>query len=53
MQETIGEQGYQQINYELLVAPLIEAVKELKAENDLLKLQNQEILGRLEALENK
>jgi hypothetical protein len=38
--------GYKSVDYSKLAAPLIEAVKELKAENDALK-------ARLEALEKK
>ena len=40
------ESGMKGVNYDSLIAPLIESVKELKAENDALKL-------RIEALENK
>ena len=40
------EQGYKSIAYDKLVAPLIEAIKELKIENDKLR-------QRIEALERK
>ena len=39
------KQGYKKVKYHLLVAPLIEAVKELKKENEALR-------KRVEALEN-
>ena len=39
-------QGYKSVRYDRLIAPLIESVKELKAENDALK-------QRIEALESK
>lgn len=40
------EEGTKSLKYDGLIAPLLEAVKELKAENDALK-------ARVEALENK
>lgn len=41
------------VDYIGLIAPLIEAVKELKAQNEVLQAQNTEYLSRLEALERK
>jgi len=35
--KTNGSQGYKSVTYSNLVAPLIEAVKTLKAENEQLK----------------
>ena len=43
---TTDKDGYKKVNYQLLVAPLIEAVKELKKENEQLK-------QRVEKLENR
>ena len=43
---TEGPDGFKVLEYQALVAPLIEAVKELKAENDALKV-------RLDALEKR
>jgi len=62
MQETIGSENYSQIDYKLLVAPVIEALKELKQQKDNeinelrvanqnLQKQNIELLRRVEALE--
>lgn len=45
------ENGYLGVSYTSLVPVLIEAVKELKAQNEALQQQNTEILERLEALE--
>ena len=44
-------EGYKSVSYDKLVAPLIEAVKDLKAENDELHTRNDELERRLEALE--
>jgi hypothetical protein len=48
-------EGYKSIDYDKLVAPLIEAVKELKAENEALKAENirikEEFRRRLTAIE--
>jgi hypothetical protein len=46
-------QGYRSVSYRKLVAPLIEAVKELKAENENLKLRLEQLSIRLAALEEK
>jgi hypothetical protein len=46
-------QGYKSVSYGKLVAPLIEAVKELKAENEDLKLRLEQLSIRLAALEEK
>ncbi len=43
---SIDDKGYKSVAYGKLVAPLIEAIKELKAENDILK-------QKVEALEKK
>ena len=48
---TTGGDGYKAVAYDKLGAVLIEAVKELKNENDALKARNAEIMSRLEALE--
>ena len=60
MQETIGEEGYQQIDYELLVAPLIEAVKELNIKVDengeeirQLIDENQKLKSEIEMLKSQ
>lgn len=44
-------EGYKSVAYAQMVAPLIEAVKTLNAENEALKTENAEILRRLAALE--
>ena len=52
-----SSQGYKSLQYDRLIAPLIEAIKELKQEKDAeiesLKSQNQELTQRIEALEQK
>ncbi|MCZ7593711.1 MAG: hypothetical protein M5U16_01445 [Hyphomicrobium sp.] len=60
-EEDFGEENggsMKTVDYAALVAPLIEAVKELKARNEVLKANNEElqelnasILKRLDALE--
>ena len=45
------EQGYLAVNYSKLPLITIQAVKELKAENDILKAQNAVLGSRLTALE--
>ena len=50
---TEDKEGNKLISYSQLVAPLIEAVKELKAENDELKKGYADLLARVEALEKK
>lgn len=54
------KEGYKSVSYSNLVAPLIEAVKELKQQNETLnnrvealEKQQQNLIERLEALENK
>jgi hypothetical protein len=46
-------QGYKSVAYSKLVAPLIEAVKELKSENKDLRARLEELSARLSALEEK
>ncbi len=48
-----GSGGYLQLDIHPVNMALINAVKELKAENDRLKSENEEILSRLEKLEAK
>ena len=48
---TDGE-GYKSVSYDKLAAPLIEAVKELKAESEALAAKNDDLERRLEALED-
>ena len=45
------EQGYLAVNYSKLPLLTIQAVNELKAENDALKVQNAALDARLSALE--
>lgn len=45
--------GMLSMNYVGLIAPMVEAMKELKAQNDLLREENEAIRKRLEALEEK
>ncbi|MDY6903143.1 MAG: tail fiber domain-containing protein [Thermodesulfobacteriota bacterium] len=47
--ETDSQDGYKSVAYSKLVAPLIEAVKELKAENDDLKKEIAQIKEKLAA----
>jgi FtsZ-binding cell division protein ZapB len=48
---TKDEQGFRAVNYSKLPLLTIQAVKELRAENDALKQQNAALATRLEALE--
>ena len=48
-----GSDGYKSVNYPVLVAPLVEAVKTLKSENEILKAQNEDFKKRLEKLESR
>lgn len=47
-----NEEGYLTVNAIGLVSPLIEAVKELKAENNELRATNEEMRGELAALKD-
>ena len=46
-------QGLYKLRYAEFVVPLVQAVKELSAENELLKQKNNELESRLKALEDK
>ncbi len=48
-----NDKGMRSVAYGNLVAPLIEAVKELKKQNDTLKQENIEIRARLEKIEQR
>jgi len=45
--------GYKSVEYSNMVAVLVEAVKELKVQNEVLQGKNGELTSRIEALENK
>ena len=45
--------GMMSVRYNDLLAPIVKAIQELKAENDTLKEQNATLNNRLKALENK
>lgn len=46
-------QGLYKLRYAEFVVPLVQAVKELSSENELLKQKNNELELRLKALEEK
>ena len=48
-----NDKGMRSVAYGNLVAPLIEAVKELKKQNDTFKQENIEIRARLEKIEQR
>ena len=47
------EQGYKTVDYSKLPLMMLQAIKELKAENDSLRQQNATIDARLKALEQE
>jgi hypothetical protein len=47
------EMGTMSVNYVGLIAPMVEAIKELKTENDELKTTNKGLLRRIEAIERE
>ena len=53
--EMVGEdeQGYKTVDYSKLPLMMLQAIKELKAENDSLRQQNATIDARLKALEQE
>lgn len=50
---TTGADGAMAVNYVGLIAPMIESIKELKAENDALRGQNDALLRRLDRIEQR
>ena len=46
------EQGYKKVDYAKITPVLVEAIKELKAENEALKAKNDKFEAKIEALEN-
>jgi hypothetical protein len=50
---TTDDKGMKSVNYNGFVAPVIESIKELKAENDSLKAENAELKARLAKIEAK
>ncbi len=49
---SMGEDGYLQLNLNPVNIALINAVKQLKAENDRLKEENEKIRFRMDEIEN-
>ena len=45
--------GYKGINYAEVSSVLVEAIKELKAENDLLKAENMQLKTKIETMESR
>lgn len=50
---TKDDAGMLGVRYNDLLAPIVKAIQELKAENDALKAQNTALNNRLKAIENK
>lgn len=48
-----SKDGHYSLSYSEFVVPLVNSVKELKAENDSLKAENKELLRRIELIEAK
>lgn len=48
---TVTDEGEYQLRYNDLLAPMIKAIQELKIENDKMKSINDELMKRIEKLE--
>lgn len=53
LERPVGESDYYMLGYSEFVVPLVNAVKELKAENDKLKADNDDLRLRIEKIEAK
>jgi hypothetical protein len=47
------DEGFKSVAYGKLIAPLIEAVKELKTKNDYLRIENESLKNRVKKLESE